>query len=247
MDNMKSMKKKLLAGVVAGAVLTGVGLNATSVKAAENMQRQTPPPMHQQGQMGQHPPVQMSADEAAKNIHETFGVDEAEVKAAITAHKDFRDIGQAAMLSKISGKSFKDVLGMKTEKNNWPEIGKSLGVTREQVETQMLTMQAMHIEKKANIGKDRVLALLKNGYQARDTECAGLLAKAAGKDVQAVLDMKKINNRWTDVAAELGVDKNVLRPEKGARPGHGPQGGPSAEGMMGAPDGAPQGEPQPAE
>ena len=247
MDNMKSMKKKLLAGVVAGAVLTGIGLNATSVKAAENMQRQTPPPMHQAGKMGQHPPVQMSADEAAKNIHETFGVDEAEVKAAITAHKDFRDIGQAAMLSKISGKSFKDVLAMKTEKNNWPEIGKSLGVTREQVQTQMLTMQALHIEKKANVDKQRVLALLKNGYQARDIECAGLLAKAAGKDVQAVLDMKKINNRWTDVAAELGVDKSVLRPEKGDRQGHGPQGGPPAEGMMGAPDGAPQGEPQPAE
>ncbi|SFT83135.1 hypothetical protein SAMN02910356_02330 [Selenomonas sp. GACV-9] len=247
---MKSMKKKLLAGMVAGAVLTGIGLNATEVKAAENMDRPAPATMHKAGQRPQHPPVQMSADEAAKNIHETFGVDESEVKAAINEHKDFQDIGQAAMLSKISGKSFKDVLAMKTESNNWPEVGKSLGVTHEQIEEQMITMQAAKIEQKAGVAKDTAISLLKNGYHARDIECAGLLAKAAGKDVQAVLDMKKINNSWMDVASELGVDKSVLIPAKGPRPGHGPQGGPPAEGMgapQGAPEGAPQGEAQPAE
>ena len=243
------MRKKMLAGIVAGALMvgTGFGLLSGQAQAAETVakggERQAPPHMMQGHKGGQHPMMNMNADDVAKRLHEAFGVSEAEVKEAVNNKRDFQDIGQAAMLSKISGKSFKDVLAMKTEKNNWPEIGKSLGVTREQVQTQMLTMQALHIEKKANVDKQRVLALLKNGYQARDIECAGLLAKAAGKDVQAVLDMKKINNRWTDVAAELGVDKSVLRPEKGARQGHGPQGGPPAEGMMGAPDG----EPQPAE
>ena len=59
--------------------------------------------------------------------------------------------------------------------------------------------------------------------------------KDAKAYVQAVLDMKKINNRWSDVADQLGVDKAKLRPEGGHHgmkaPG-GPQGGPPPA-MMG--------------
>ena len=36
------------------------------------------------------------------------------------------------------------------------------------------------------------------------------LAKASGKDIQDVLDRKRINNRWHDVARELGVDARDL-------------------------------------
>ena len=69
---------------------------------------------------------------------------------------------------------------------------------------------------------------------------AAVLAKESGKDVQAVLDMKKINNRWSDVADQLGVDKSKLRPEGAPhhmgdsfQPGSmgGPQGGPPPEMM----------------
>lgn len=229
---MKTMKKKFIAGIVAGAMLTGIGFSVTSVKAAENMEEQENPLQMQKGRMPHHPKVKMSADVAAKHIHEMFGVDEKEVKAAIAEDRDFFDIGQAAMLSQISKKSFKDVLAMKTEGKKWRDVEKSLGVTREQVREQMCLMQAMHIGQNGNVDKDTALALLKDGYEPRDIECAGILAKAAGKDIQSVLDKKKINNKWTDIAAQLGVDPNILRPEKGPRDmrGDGPQGeGPDGE------------------
>ena len=46
--------------------------------------------------------------------------------------------------------------------------------------------------------------------------------------------MKKINNRWSDVAEQLGIDKSVLRADRDAKGGmHGE--------MMGGPHGdAPQ-------
>ena len=234
MDSMKAMKKKFIAGIVAGAVLTGIGFSTMNVKAAENTEKPDNPPQMQKGRMPQHPQPKMSADEAAKRIHETFGTDEKEVKEAVTEGRDFRDIGQAAMLAKISEKSFQDVLAMKTEGKNWQEVAKSLGVTREQVGEQMRLMQAMHIGQKGDVDKDTALSLLKNGYEPRDIERAGILAKTAGKDIQSVLDMKKINNKWTDIAAQLGVNPNIFRPEKGPRGMRGDE--PQGE----EPDGGPQ-------
>ncbi|MCH3959990.1 MAG: Tat pathway signal sequence domain protein [Selenomonas sp.] len=234
---MNKMKKKMVAGIVAGAVLLGTGYGALAQTAEANSSKDTQSHhMMKQGQKGQ--PPQMNADEAAKHIHETFGVDESQVKEAINAKKDFHDIGQAAMLSKLSGKSFKDVLAMKTDSNNWQDIGKSLGVTREQVHEQMNEMTAEHIAQKGNIDQAAALALLKNGYHSQDINAASILAKQSGKDIQSVLDMKKINNNWNDVAEQLGVDKSVLRPNKDAKGG--PQGGPDGD-MMGGPHGdAPQ-------
>ena len=151
-------------------------------------------------------------------------VDAGHLKAAIDAKEDFRDIGQAAMLAKVSGKSFKEILAMHKSQSDWKAITKSLGISHAQMREARLEMRAMHIAQKGLLAQDKALALLKNGYQSRDTNMAAILAKESGKDIQAVLDMKKINNRWTDVAGQLGVDKSKLRPE-GSHHG-GPQGGP---------------------
>ena len=233
---MNAMKKKMLSGIIAGAVLLGGGLGTMSAQAAVSAQnRDARPHFAKQGERMQHPRVEMNADEAAKHVAETFGVSEKEVKQAIEDKQDFRDIGQAAMLAKITGKSFKDVMTLHKDQGDWREIGKSLGVTPEQVGETMLEMRAMHIGQKGLIAQDKALALLKNGYQDRDIMMAAVLAKESGKDIQAVLDMKKINNRWGDVADQLGVDKSKLRPE-GARHGMGDKFQP---GPMGGPQGGP--------
>ena len=235
---MKSANKKLLAGILAGAMLTGIGVNAASAKSVSHADKHQRPTVMQKGKMAPCPPVQMSADDAAKKVHDTFGVDEKEVKSAIEDGKDIRDIGQAAMFANISGKSFKDVMGMKTDTKDWPEVGKELGITQEQVKDKMATMQAKDIAEKASVDENTAATLLKNGYRAHDIVAAGILAKAANKDIQSVLDMKKINNRWGDVADQLGVDKSVLHMGRGPQDmnGHGPQGGPPPADEAGAPE-----------
>ena len=233
---MNAMKKKMLTGILAGAVLLGGGLGTMSAQAeTPEGHRMPPPPMAGQKMPGQHPKVEMNADEAAKHVAETFGVEQSEVKKAIEDKEDFRDIGQAAMYAKITGKSFKDVLALHKDQKDWREIGKSLGVTHAQIREAMLEMRAMHIGQKGLLAQDKALALLKNGYQSKDIMMAAVLAKESGKDVQAVLDMKKINNRWSDVADQLGVDKSKLRPE--GAPHH--MGGSFQPGPMGGPQGGP--------
>ncbi len=42
--------------------------------------------------------------------------------------------------------------------------------------------------------------------------------RGTGKDIQSVLDLKKINNRWGDVADQLGVDRKELQKFHGPGP-----------------------------
>lgn len=235
---MKITQRKMIAGIVAGLVLTAGGFGVLSAQSQSQDGAQ-----HRMFAKGERPDgqmPQMDASEAAKHIAETFGVDESQVKNAIENKKDFRDIGQAAMIAKVSGKSFDEVMALKTDDKNWRDIGESLGVTREKVEEVRQSMTAQHLSQDGDIDESKALSLLKKGYEPRDIECAAALAKASGKDIQSVLDRKKINNRWGDVAKKLGVDANVLQKKfHGYGPhGHGPQGGPEGGpegGMMGGP------------
>lgn len=98
---------------------------------------------------------------------------------------------------------------------------------------------AKMMAKKGDVDESTALKLLKNGYHPRDIEVAGKLAKETGKDIQKVLDMKKINNRWEDVAKSLGVDESKVRPQRpeGGRPGtQPPMGEPIDQEMMVMPE-----------
>jgi hypothetical protein len=233
------MRKKMLAGIVAGVLMAGAGFGmlsgqAQAAEAAAQNGRPDKPPVMRGHQGGERHMKRMNPDEAAKRLNKTFGVSEAEVKAAFKEKRDFRDIGQAAMLAKVSGKSFSDVLAMKTKDKRWSEISKELGVKPEQIRAQMNALSAGRIAQRGNIDKEQALSLLNKGYRAMDVSVAAKLAKLSNKDIQTVLDMKKINNRWGDVAEQLGVDRAGLRPNmgKGQFPGHGPQGGPPDGGEM---------------
>jgi hypothetical protein len=212
------MKKKILAGMVAGAILAGTGfgfLGQAQAAADQGTNQQGKVAQHKlRGpQDGQPPMMNMNSADVAKRIHDTFGVNEAEVKAALDAKRNFHDVGQAAMLAKISGKSFKDVLAMKTDSKHWKDVGKELGITADQVKNQMDILSAERMAKRGDITKEKALSLLKAGYRPHDVGMAAKLAKLSKKDVQAVLDMKKINNTWRDVAKKLGVDESKLRPQ----------------------------------
>ncbi len=214
---MKTMMKRTAAGLLAGMMIMGGGLAAGTALAHGFGPGMGGPGMGPGMGMG-HPGMErhgdfhrpmMDMENIAKRVAEEFGVDEGEVRAALDARRDFRDIGQAAMLAKISGKSFQEVLAMKT---SWLDVAKSLGVTREQMQGAMREQLAARIARRGGADKAQVLELLADGYRAWDVAFAARLAKASGKDVKDVLAMKKINNRWMDVAQALKVGKDAVPP-----------------------------------
>lgn len=139
----------------------------------------------------------------AKHISEWSGVAEKDIVDSVKSGRMYNDIEFAALLSKISKKSFKDVLAMKTD---WFGVMKKLGVTREKYESAVEELEIKDMSKEAGIDEATTKSLLEKHYHPRDIVIAGKIAKASGKNIQEVLDMKKINQRWIDIAKELNVE-----------------------------------------
>ena len=214
---MKKYAKKVVAGMIAGTMLLVGSLTVSAAQSEENV------PQHQFEQKNMHRPMhhmKMDKEKAAQRIAEIFQVNKDEVLAAMNERKNFNGIGQAAMFAKISGKSFHDVMEMKTTSNHWKDVQQELGITQEQITAERYGFVAGHLAKQGNIDKDTACDLLKKGYQSKDIRFAAMLAKQAGKDIQDVLDMKKINNHWKDVAKELGIDLKKFEGKKGHGPKH---------------------------
>lgn len=215
--DMRWTQRKIVAGVVAGLVLTVGGFGMLSAQSQDKTDLRPRYCVTQDERPDGQPP-KMTTDEVAQHIAESFGVDAKQVKSALDEQKDFRDIGRAAMLAKISGKSFADVMALKTDDKDWRDIESSLGVTREKVRQLRIEMTAKDLSRDGVIDEEGALKLLKDGYEPWDISCAAILAKAADKDIQSVLDLKKINNRWGDVADQLGVDRGELQKFHGPGP-----------------------------
>ena len=197
-----SIKKKILAGLLSGALLL------TGAQALAN----PPEPPPQEDWQEQET---ANVDNWAKYISEKYGVDAAQVETAFKDGVHIEDIKNAAVLAKLSGKSFSEVLVMKVD---WAQVAEKLGVTREQLEAFYEQERDEHFAKRAGIDVKTWQSLIKDGYEPHDIMIAGKIAQASNKNIKSVLDKRKINNKWEDVAKSFGVDMKKIMPQPHERP-----------------------------
>ncbi len=202
---MKLIGKKTMAGILAGTVLFTGGMYAAPALAKE-----APPVAAVEA-----PPelTQADKDEIVNDCVKRYGVKESDVREALKARRNPEDIYYAALLSKASGKSLHEII---TAKADWREVERKFGITESQIDKVVNDMIATDIAERSGLAVDTVKDLLKNHYHPRDIRIAGRLAKESGKDVRDVLDMKKLNMRWRDVADKLHLDVEVLKAKIGA-------------------------------
>jgi len=207
-------KKYLIAVLVGAFVITGVAVPFIT-RAADKP--------------GGQPPDR-GPDMMAQSVAQEFGLSKDEVEKYMHQRVAPHELMHAAMLAKISGKPFAEILSMKNLANTWPDVEQSLGVTKEQIKAVMEESRAAKLASQLNIAQDAVAGLLKDGYHPHDIAAAAKLAQATQKPITEILAMKTINNQWPDVARSLGVDPNAVKPDKPemgpGMPMHGPQGGP---------------------
>ena len=198
-----NFKKNLLIGLLSGAmILTGGQAFANEAEMPDEAWQ-----------------AEEQADVSVwtKFLAEKYGVDESQIKAALDSGVHFEDIHHAAILAKLSGKSFSEVLAMRVD---WEQVAQKLGVTHEQIENFYNREREEHLAKRAGIDVKTLQALLKEGYHPQDIMIAGKIAKASNKNIKSVLDKRKINNTWGDVAKSFGVDmKKIMPPPHGDRHG----------------------------
>lgn len=200
---MKNSYKKIFVGLAAGAIIaTGSAMLLDTAHAAA-----------QRPVVTQDMP-RFSLNDAAQKLAAECNVNAADIVGYCNNGGYFRDASEAAHIAKLSGKSFNDVVNAKTNANNWQQVAEQFGVTMEDLQNERRSMMAARIAADSSINSAAAMQLLQEGYDRRDIEIAARLSAASGKDVHAVMDMKKINNRWTDVAKELGVDASVVKPNR---------------------------------
>ena len=212
---MKKFTKQLIVGITVGACLMSGGIGAYAASA----DTENPKAQKQQARPNFKQMPQVSKEELAAKIAKDFNVKDSEVLKALNNNTDMRDIGHAAMLAKISGKSFSNILAMKSD---WRDVEKKLGITREDIRKEQLRTTALRVAENGNIDSASAEKLLNDGYSPMDIEVAARIANAAGKDIDTVLAARKINNQWRDVAKDFGVDEQTIRQgrhHRGEKPG----------------------------
>lgn len=228
---MVKKQKKILCGVVAGAILVVCGFSSIALQRS-NVDAQVEAAQKATQIEGEVKPPEFDRDKAAQKVADEFGLNKEEIKQAFVKNTDFRDIGQAALLAKLSGKSFKEVLDYKQGGCTWPETENWCGVTHETVKAELDNQVSARIHRRfSNVSQDEARKLLQDGYHPMDIEAASILSSKSGKNVEYVLSLKKINNSWKDVAEELGLKNVIMRGCYDRRPC------PSPDGPFGGDDG----------
>jgi len=197
---MKLSAKKTIAAIAIGAFILA-GIAVPYIAQADRADDQRPA-------FGQR---HVDPDKAASRLSETYGIDKSAVLKYLNDGVPMRNLNRAAFLAQASGKSLDDVLALKTADNSWKDVAKTLNITKEQFKATRNTLLSNRLNAKLGLDKQATFALFDQGYLPRDVAMAGLLAQNTGKSMDDILALKKINNRWSDVATTLGVDHDTLK------------------------------------
>ena len=198
---MKRSVRKNLIGMTLGAAILSASFGSLAYANSTEQGGHGMSTQQTEMKMDKHPQVQMSADEQAKYVSEVFGVSETEVKQEIAKKTDLFDIGQGAMLAKLSGKPFPSIMQMKAKGKDWPQIVDTLGITDKQLQAGLMDMAVLHISMRGDVDENTARDLLQKGYEPH-------------KDILSVLNQKKDNKGWGEIADEFGVDKNMLKSDR---------------------------------
>lgn len=201
---MKMLSKKTIAALVAGTFIMA-GAVTPFIASAANTAADNRPAYHHQ---------QLTPEQAAERIANTFGVSKTDVLKYNKDGKSFKDISRAAFLANASGKSLDEVFSHKTATNTWKDVAGNLGITKEQFKAARQNLMIHRLNTKFGVDKETAADLMAKGYKARGIAMASLLAKQSGKSIQDVAALKNQDNTWHAVAASLGIDDNTFKQDQ---------------------------------
>lgn len=213
---MKNLKSKIAIAILSGCIAAGSTVTSFAAEAEasaqDTVQTETAVSVpeddyHAQRPMTtEEPPIfdQSYTMKEAERLSNDFGVARSDVVEYLQKGVHPRELHHASMVAKISGKSLKDVMTIK-EGRHWNEVEQTLGVSREDLKGLMRELMAKRVAEDAHSDVNTVAKLLKNNYNPRDIEIAGIIAYESGKSIQSILNKKTINKGWWDVAKECGV------------------------------------------
>lgn len=193
------LAKKAIVLALAGAfIVTGIGItqlpHSVALAATQKLEQKD----HRQSS-------DFNPEVMAQNIQDSFGIDKQVILDYNKQGWKMHDLHRAALFAYASEKPISDILNAKTMTNDWKDVGESLGVTREKMHTVMQTIMSKKMATNLDVDSAVISSFLSQGYHPRDIAMAVTLSKHSAKTIDEVINMKKINNRWSNVATALGI------------------------------------------
>lgn len=191
--------KKTIAAAIAGAfIATGIAYLPHAAFAAS--------PQATHFNQYRH---NFNAESTLQNIQDRFGVDKKVLLEYQAKGWKAQELHRAAFIAHTAKVPIADVLNAKAQNKTWTEISESYGVTKEQYINATRDFRNNQLAKNLNLKEDVVKTLISKGYHPRDIAMAATLSQKANKSIDTVLEHKKINNTWQDVATTIGLSNEV--------------------------------------
>lgn len=143
-------------------------------------------------------------------IAKDYELDEKEILAAFKEKRNFWDIMDAAVVAKASTQPFANVIRFKTAENSWGDVYAAMRVSPEMMRAAEDDVMINRMAARLAMDKTQLKGLLEDGYRLRDIICASGIAKLSNTGVKEILQEKKVNNRWEDVARARNIDRETF-------------------------------------
>ncbi|MDL2280277.1 hypothetical protein LJC10_00290 [Selenomonadales bacterium OttesenSCG-928-I06] len=199
----KKISKVLSLLVVFAFLFSLVGMTADI--QAKNKET-TNPPMKREIK---DPPV-YNIDQASERLANMFEVDKSTILNYCVEGYKVRELYIIGIITKASGRSFKEVMALKTPDNNFFTIAKELGVSQEDAISISEELSLEEVVEYLQIDRAVFDNLVAENYRYRDIVLAGIVSKHAKKPISEIVLLKKINNTWFEVAADFNITVNGL-------------------------------------
>ena len=149
-------------------------------------------------------------DQASERLANMFDVDKSTIISYCSEGYKVRELYIVGIITQASGKSFKEVMALKTPDNNFFNIAKKLGVSQDDAISISEELSLNEVVEYLQIDRKVFDNLVKENYRYRDIILAGIVSKHAKKPVNEIILLKKTNNTWFEVAADFNITVNGL-------------------------------------
>lgn len=163
--------------------------------------------------MAAHTHRKLDPEKATAHIVSSFNVSKEEVQNLNSKGYTYRDIGKAAFLANIAGKSLTEVISLKQTNNTWRDVAGQVGVTKEQMKAERSKVFSERLAKRYNVNAAELRTLHDQGVPYHGLAKASYLAQQAHKPVSEVTALKDKENTWLDVSNKLGLNEDQTKQE----------------------------------
>lgn len=206
-DQKASMEKRK--ALVFPGVAGGMYQPAPRPPRKEGMKGPRPGKAPRKGGMAMH--KRPGIPELALMLHNDYGVDTEELTGWLKGGLHYKDLRRLGIYAYTTGLPMREVVAMSRLYGKDESLRKALGLTESAIREGMISFQADRLWKRMDIPREDTIRFMHMGFGMHQINTAALLSRKSGKSTYDIMLMRRKDNKWIDVAKELGLSEEDMK------------------------------------